>query len=160
VSVTAIANIAAIVLVGGVVNVLGDNVARVPENVLWTIVKTIVTPQCQRSAEGRDDTGVAVSELNIGVNGDVLAVNVLDSPGPTIASCLASTLSKWKFEPQVSAKDSLQRIGKITYYFVFKEGHLQAVPSNNAPYVGPSSGRGSANREKSPAVTQKPARQQ
>jgi TonB family protein len=91
---------------------------RVHENHLRTKALSSVMPKFPAKARKAKATGVAVSRITVDESGQVIAVEILEAPHPSIGDELTQTLFKWRFTPFVMRGKLYRARGKLTFYFV------------------------------------------
>jgi TonB family protein len=66
--------------------------------------------------------------LTISENGNVVSVNILESPHKSISNAVIVALKQWKFIPFTIKGKPEKVTGKITYYFIV-DGEKNRVES-------------------------------
>ena len=122
-------------LVSSVIN--GSERVRAGEGMIRRAALKGPKPPFPPDAVRRREMGVAVSEIEIDEAGNVSRVVVLEAPSAGIATAVAATLNTWTFR-EFKARDGTPRVvvGKITFYFVLRDGTAAVMGPDEAPYVG------------------------
>jgi outer membrane biosynthesis protein TonB len=105
------------------------SLVKLSEESLWRRANHIVMPVFPESSVTRDSSGVAVSEIHVGVDGTVNRVDILQAPDQAIASAVTQALAQWTFPPislEGSAKPLKVR-GKLTFYFENDDGFVEVL---------------------------------
>jgi TonB family protein len=111
-----------------------NRVTRVAEEVLRTNVLTSVMPAFPERALSRGSRGVAVAAVVIDSGGAVDSVQILEAPDPDIAAAVSSALYQWRFK---SVDDlTKQFTGKLTFYFLVRDGRPEVLNPQETPYIG------------------------
>jgi len=96
----------------------------------------VIAPIYPEDAIRASQGGVAVAEILVNEGGSVFRVDILEAPSPSIAAAVVHALSLWQLEPATLQGKKSRFAGKITYYFVIKEGRGRVFAPDDAPYVG------------------------
>lgn len=94
---------------------------------------TSVVPKYPLAARKDNASGVAVSQITIDENGQVLNVEVLQSPHPSIEAEVKEALYKWRFSKFTINGKPYKTTGKLTFYFIIEKGRARVEGPN--PYV-------------------------
>lgn len=94
-------------------------IVRIAEKPLRKMARKTVMPDYPKEARKRGGKGVAVAQLEIDENGDVVKVEVLEAPDPLIYSAVESAVKAWKFNAATVKDRGRVRVqGKLTFYFI------------------------------------------
>ena len=84
--------------------------------------KTVVFPQYPSDLAREKVSGVCVAKLEFDENGLVANIEILQSPHDSVSSEMKKALEKWTFTP-INANGEPRNVqGKITFYFMLKDG--------------------------------------
>lgn len=109
---------------------------KVGERHLRTKALRTEMPVYPQDAIRDQKAGVAVAEVELDVEGHPRLITVLEAPTPSIGESVRRALGRWQFQPfDVSGEPALIR-GRLTFYFVLKDGKGQVFNPEDAPYVG------------------------
>lgn len=102
-------------------------VIRVGEDGIRKSASKVVMPAYPEEARKRQESGVAVIELQYNGKGDVTEVLILEAPARAIGQAVSDAAKQWKFNPSATADGvSVSIRGKLTFYFVIdKDGQAR-----------------------------------
>jgi TonB family protein len=92
--------------------------ARVHENHLRTKAVASVMPKFPEPARRLKTSGVAVAQIFVDESGQVMNVQILEAPHPSIEESVKEALYKWRFAKFTIKGKPLKVRGKMTFYFV------------------------------------------
>jgi len=101
-----------------------EDVARSSEAGLWETVQKWPLPKYPEESLRKGASGVAVAELQIGSDGHVRKVTILEAPDGRTAASTQQALRTWTFAPlRLQGVDGAVPVtGKITLYFCAERG--------------------------------------
>jgi TonB family protein len=110
---------------------------RTSEAILRRMATMTVVPTFPEDAASRNETGVAVSEIQLDISGHVTAVRVLQAPSRSISDSVSVALQKWEFRPPLGPDHKPILIsGKVTFYFEKVGGVGHVYNPSDLGYVG------------------------
>lgn len=92
------------------------------EETLRRYAVEVVKPSYPRRAIKRHAQGVVVVQLDVNEQGSVTKTEVLEAPDPLIGEAVAVAVNKWKFKPPTIRGNAVPVRGKLTFYYVIKNG--------------------------------------
>lgn len=95
---------------------------RITEVSLRRLATRTVMPGFPPEARRRGVRGVSVAQLDVDEQGSVAAVQVLEAPDDSIKSAVADAIKQWKFKPSTINGEPVMIRGKLTFYYVNKNG--------------------------------------
>jgi TonB family protein len=103
----------------------------------------VVRPVYPSDASRLGVQGLAVAEVHVATDGSVSSVKCLAAPGDQIREAMSRALTRWRFKP---LKDEHTGIpapyrGKLTYYFVKRDGQWVVLDPSESFFVGPAFAR-------------------
>lgn len=105
-------------LVGGGINLSQEIRGHVHENHLRTKAIASVMPKFPNAAKKKKINGVAVAQITVDETGQVINVEVLEAPHPSIEEAVKEALYQWRFAIFSVKGKPFKAIGKMTFYFV------------------------------------------
>jgi TonB family protein len=99
----------------------------VSEITLRKIALKTVMPDFPDVARKRKSRGVAVAQLGINENGDVIEVTVLEVPHPVLTDAVSKAVKLWKFKPLAMDNKQVLVQGKLTFYYVIDQNGVGRV---------------------------------
>jgi TonB family protein len=96
--------------------------ATTSEATLRKVVVKAVMPSYPTSSRKRGSTGVAVAEIDLDENGNVIAARVLEAPDEEIGRSVVKSVQQWKFQPLKVQGGAVRIHSKLTFYFVAQKG--------------------------------------
>lgn len=99
--------------------------AVVPESVLRNLARTVVMPSYPEASVRRGVGGSAVVRIDLGVNGELSDIRVLQAPDRNIRQAVVNALRQWRFSPAFSDGKPLRLRGKLTFYFRLSDGQAR-----------------------------------
>jgi TonB family protein len=95
---------------------------RIGESQLRALLIHEVRPDFPTDALGKHASGVSVAQIDVGADGSVIHIEVLQAPTESMAAAMKRALNQWKFRPDTVNGVPIGVLGKITYYFVIDQG--------------------------------------
>lgn len=90
-------------------------------------------PSYPSTSLARGAQGVAVALIFAGVDGHVEQVTTLESPDTDIGAAVETALKQWHFQPlQIDGSD-VRMSGKLTFYFLIRNGGGHVVEPADMP---------------------------
>lgn len=109
-------------LVGFSGSAVAQTVVRASETSIRKIATKTVMPNYPEDARKRGVNGVAVAEILVDENGDVVTTETVEAPDESIKKALEAAVKQWKFRPTKIKDGPAVRIrGKLTFYYVLDE---------------------------------------
>ena len=109
---------------------------KISESGLRRLANKVVLPEFPQDAIRARKAGVAVAALDIDERGVVVKVETLEAPSPSIGAALSRALSHWSFTPPMAEGAPMKMQGKLTFYFLFRDGRPVVLNPDEAPFVG------------------------
>jgi TonB family protein len=92
------------------------------EETLRRYAVEVVMPSYPQRARRRNAQGVAVVQLDVNEQGGVAGADVLEAPDPLIREAVVQAVRQWKFKPPTIHGKAVSIRGKLTFYYVIKNG--------------------------------------
>lgn len=98
-----------------------QSAVKASEKSLRKIAVKTVMPTFPDESLKRGTKGVAVIELEIDVQGDVVYAKILEAPDTLTGEATIAAVKQWKFSPTTIGEHPVKVQGKLTFYFVIDE---------------------------------------
>lgn len=100
---------------------------KVSEVVLRKQASKIVQPLYPEEALKQGASGVSVTALVIGLEGNIEKLDVLEAPHPSIKAAVATAVRQWKFGVTTMEGNPVKVHGKLTFYFVLNNKKAEVL---------------------------------
>ena len=91
-----------------------------------TATKTVM-PDFPAESKRHQAKGVAVAEFEVGAQGDVIKLTILQAPDDLTGKAVADAVRQWTFPPPLINNKPVRVVSKLTFYFVLEAdgtGHV------------------------------------
>jgi TonB-like protein len=82
------------------------------------------------------ESGLTVAVVRTREDGAVSSVDVLEAPSGSIKAAVVAALSRWRFEVGKINGKPTGFMGKVSFYFVIRDGKAIVFNPDDAPYLG------------------------
>ena len=106
-------------------NQQGLRYVTVAEETLRGYALETVMPLYPQRARRRNVQGTAVVQLNVNEQGAVTGVEVLEAPDTLTRESVAQAVKQWRFKSPTIHGQAVSIRGKLTFYYVIKNGKGQ-----------------------------------
>jgi outer membrane biosynthesis protein TonB len=96
-------------------------VVKVAEVSLRKAAYKKVMPDFSPEAVKQNAQGIAVAELVVDESGNVVKVDVLESPHPLVTEAVSEAVGQWRFNVTTLKGTPVSLRGKLTFYYVIDE---------------------------------------
>ena len=104
---------------------------EIAEAELRSLATKTVMPTFTAAPNAKIVEGVVVVQLDIDEQGNITQLNIIETPDPALTAPLSDALRQWQFKPPHLNGQPITIRGKLTFYYVIKDGaaHLQNAKS-------------------------------
>ena len=104
---------------------------------LRSFASKVVAPIFPPRAFIKKEFGVAVAHVDLDISGRIKAITIVQSPSAEISDAMMKAIGDWQFDRVPPGDPAVEFSGKLTYYFLKRNGAPVVLSAAESFYAGP-----------------------